>query len=60
MTTENEIARLKADIQDSNYFIRALQQKIEAVDRSIATREYFDKLHLEYCPECLIPIDTHV
>lgn len=60
VTTENEIARLKADIQDSNYFIRALQQKIEAVDRSIATREYFDKLHLEYCPECLSPIDTHV
>ena len=60
VTTENEIARLKADIQDSNYFIRALQQKIEAVDRSIATREYFDKLHLEYCPECLSPIDTRV
>ena len=60
VATDNEISRLKADIQDSNYFIRALQKKIEAVDRSIATREYFDKLHLEYCPECLSPIDTHV
>lgn len=59
VSTEDEIARLQADIQDSNFFVRALQKKIEAVDRSIATREYFDKLHLEYCPECLTPIEPH-
>ena len=56
----DDIERLKADIRDSNYFIRALQKKIEAVDRSIATREYFDKLHLEYCPECLTKIEDNV
>ena len=54
---DNEIASLKADIEDSNYFINALQKKIDAVNHSIATREYFDKLHLEYCPECLTKID---
>ena len=54
---DNEIACLKADIEDSNYFISALQKKIDAVNHSIATREYFDKLHLEYCPECLTKID---
>lgn len=55
---DNEIVRLKADIQDSSYFIDALQKKIRAVGHSIATREYFDKIHLEYCPECLTKIDN--
>ena len=56
-TLDDEISRLKADIQDSTYFIHSLHKKMEAVDRSIATREYFDNLHLEYCPECLSKID---
>ena len=56
----DDIERLKADIRDSTYFVHALQKKIEAVDRSIATREYFDKLHLEYCPECLTKIEDNV
>lgn len=56
----DEIDRLKADISDSTYFIHALQKKIAAVDRSIATREYFDKLHLDFCPECLSPIENEV
>lgn len=56
----DDIERLNADIRDSTYFIHALQKKIEAVDRSIATREYFNKLHLEYCPECLTKIEDNV
>lgn len=60
VAADNEIARLKADIQDSKFFIEALQRKIEAVERSIATREYFDQLHLEYCPECLTKIEDNV
>lgn len=55
----DEIAGLKTDIQDSTYFIRSLQRKIEAVDRSIATRQYFDNLHLAYCPECLSKIEDN-
>lgn len=54
---EDEIARLKADIQDSTFFIEALQKKIDALERSIATRDYFDSLHLEFCPECLTRVD---
>lgn len=57
---DKDIAHLKADIQDSTFFIHALQKKIEAVERTIATREYFDKLHLEFCPECLQPIEGDV
>lgn len=57
---DENIARLKADIQDSTFFITTLQKKVASVDRSIATREYFDKIHLEYCPECLSKIDNDV
>lgn len=60
VAADSEIARLKADIQDSKFFVEALQRKIEAVERSIATREYFDQLHLEYCPECLTKIEDNV
>lgn len=54
---DDTILHLKADIDDSTYFIKSLEKKMAAVDRSIATREYFDNLHLEYCPECLSKIE---
>ena len=54
---ESEIQQLRAEQQDTQFFISALQGKIEALDRSIATRDYFDSLHLEYCPECLTKIE---
>lgn len=54
---ENDIQQLHAEQQDTQYFIKALEAKIEALDRSIATRDYFDSLHLEYCPECLSRIE---
>ena len=57
---DNDIQQLRAEQQDTQYFISALQSKIEALDRSIATRDYFDSLHLEYCPECLTKIEDHV
>lgn len=53
---QSEIQKLTADIQDSVFFIEALQQKIEALERSVSTRDYFDSLHLSFCPECLAPI----
>ena len=48
------------EILDSNFFIATLSKKIEALDSSIATRDYLDKLPLEYCPECLSKLDTNV
>lgn len=55
-----EVEKLKAEIQDSQFFIDVLQRKITEVERSIATRDYFGSLHLDFCPECLSPIDNHV
>ena len=57
---ENDIKNLEMEIFDSNFFIATLSKKIEALDSSIATRDYLDKLPLEYCPECLSKLDTNV
>lgn len=59
VATDDSIAQLDADIKDSKYFILTLQQKMDAIDRSMATRQYFDHLQLDYCPECLMPINSH-
>ena len=57
---ENDIKNLEMEILDSSFFIATLFKKIEALDSSIATRDYLDKLPLEYCPECLSKLDTNV
>lgn len=59
VAADDKVARLKADIQDSTYFVEALQARIMAIERSMATRDYFDQLHLEYCPECLTKIEDN-
>ena len=57
---QEEIAGLVADMRDSEYFVRALQRKVDALQLSIQTRDYFGSLHLAYCPECLSKIDDDV
>ena len=57
---ENDIRNLEMEILDSNFFIATLSKKIEALESSIATRDYLDKLPLEYCPECLSKLNTNV
>ena len=57
---EREIKQLENEIEDSGYFIDALKKRIEAINKSIATRDYFDSIHLDFCPECLTRIDHDV
>ncbi len=57
---EMEVKQIENEIEDSNYFIDALSRRIEAVNHSIATRDYFDSLHLDFCPECLTRLDKEV
>lgn len=54
---EREVKELENEIEDSGYFIDALNKRLDAVDKSIATRDYFDSLHLDFCPECLTRIE---
>lgn len=55
-----DVQSLETEIQDSVYFIETLKKKHEDITRSIDTRDYFDNLHLEYCPECLSKISDDV
>ena len=57
---EAEIKHLENEIEDSDFFIEALNKRKAAIERSIATRDYFDSMHLDFCPECLTPIDHEV
>lgn len=57
---EREVKELENEIEDSGYFIDALNKRLDAVDKSIATRDYFDSLHLDFCPECLTRIEPQV
>jgi hypothetical protein len=50
---DNKVQQLKAEIDDSNYFIEALRKKEDDLRHSIATRDYFDAMHLDLCPVCL-------
>lgn len=52
----NKIRNYELEIEDTIYFIKALENKLIAVKNSIKTREYLGKYSLENCPECLKPI----
>ncbi len=54
---EREVKELEHEIEDTGYFIEALNRRLDALNKSIATRDYFDSLHLDFCPECLTKID---
>ncbi|KAA6303276.1 MAG: hypothetical protein EZS26_000531 [Candidatus Ordinivivax streblomastigis] len=56
---EEQISLLHNEIEDSDFFIKTLKKKIEALRNSIETREFLGHLPLEYCPECLTKIKTN-
>ena len=57
---EAEIKHLENEIEDSGFFIDALSKRKAAIERSMVTRDYFDSMHLDFCPECLTPIEHEV
>jgi predicted nucleic acid-binding Zn-ribbon protein len=56
---EEQISLLHNEIEDSEFFIKTLNKKIEALRNSIRTREFLGHLPLEYCPECLTKIKNN-
>jgi hypothetical protein len=50
---ETRRSTVKFEIDDTRYFINALEEKSKAVKNSILTREFLGEFPLEYCPECL-------
>lgn len=52
----NKIRSYELEIEDTVFFIHALENKLTAIKNSIKTREYLGKYSLENCPQCLKPI----
>lgn len=52
----SKIRNYELEIEDTIFFIKALENKLIAIKNSIKTREYLGKYSLENCPECLKPI----
>lgn len=50
---------LEREVDDSEYFIEALDSKYRALSNSLNTRNFLQALPLEYCPECLNPLQEH-
>lgn len=52
----SKLNTLKLEIDDTSYFIEALENKVRALNSSISTRELLVDFELEFCPECLSEI----
>lgn len=50
------ISQLSFQIEDTKDFISAMDKKRLSIQTSIKTREIFDQISLEVCPECLAAI----
>lgn len=53
---ENQFDHILHDIEDSEYFVSTLENRINDIENSIITRENLGELPLTYCPQCLSPL----
>ena len=54
---ERDIRNYQYEIEDTDFFINALENKLEAIKQSIFTRDFLGSFPIENCPECLTPIE---
>ncbi|WP_298954595.1 AAA family ATPase [uncultured Nonlabens sp.] len=50
---DSQIAELEYEINDTKFFIEMLQNKKDSIENSLKTKEAFQDVTIEYCPECL-------
>ncbi|MFH7000955.1 AAA family ATPase [Flavobacterium bizetiae] len=55
----NQIRNYELEHEDTNYFIKALENNLIAIKNSIKTRDFLGKYSLENCPECLKPVSAN-
>lgn len=53
----NEIRNNELEIEDTKYFIKALENNLNAIKNSIVTRDFLGSFSLDKCPECLSPLE---
>ena len=56
----SEKKEYELDIVDSRQFIEVLEKRVNALDDSILTRRVLGEFPLEYCPQCLKPLEDSV
>lgn len=56
----NEQNHLQSEIDDTEMFIIALENRQKALADSISVRKCLEGLVLDFCPECLTKLDNHV
>ena len=56
----DKVERIKNEIDDTELFIVALEERRKALNNSIQLRKSLDNLVLEFCPECLTQLDRNV
>jgi len=54
---EDRIRSIQYDVIDTGQFVSVLEKKIKAIRNSITTRDFLGNFPLEYCPECLTPLN---
>ena len=54
----NDITQSELDYIDSEKFIKMLKNRIKELDNSILTKEILGDLTLDYCPQCLSPLNN--
>ena len=52
----NEIRNGELEIEDTKYFIKALENNLNSIKNSIVTRDFLGRFYLDKCPECLSPV----
>lgn len=54
---EQKIKNFYYEVEDTEYFIEALKNKLKALNKSILTRDLLGNFPIQNCPECLSPIE---
>jgi hypothetical protein len=53
-----ELARIEVEVGDSEQFIAELTKRSQALNESVAMRNILGTLEIQFCPQCLQPLDT--
>ncbi len=53
---QSNLARWELEIEDSNRFIEEIQLRLNGLEESSTTRDYFSSLSFAFCPSCLSEI----
>jgi len=60
LALQSEINKFEFELLDSQDFLRSLEKRALALSDSLLTRETFTDLKMNYCPNCLSPLEPAI